>query len=259
VIHLAGALLGREVEVLDSLNVDATASLLRTLASADLHPQVILASTGSIYGEPAYLPQDEEHPINALTDYARSKWKTEQIAASLAERLGICVLSARIFNLVGPGQPADLLPGSLALQLAAAAHGLQAPRIRMGPLTTTRDYVDVRDCADALLWFTRCDLSKNSSVNIASGHGTHMHDVWKKLRAIAAQRGGPLVSAQKLPQFSANVSVQIGCTKRLRALGYCCSRPLDRSLRDLYEWALWAIDPRVRKKRPLNSEPRRRL
>lgn len=243
VIHLAGAVSGSEAKDLRSSNIDATTALFNSLAFLDPQPRIIMASSGSIYGEPDYLPQDEQHPINALTDYARSKWKAEQIAAVIARRTGLSVLFARIFNLVGPGSPGSLLPGSLALQLAAAASGNGPRRIRMGPLTTTRDYVDVRDCGAALRSLSHCNLNGASTVNIASGRGTPVSAIWDRLRGIAIERGCPAVEVMPLPPFPANVSVQVGCTKRLEALGFRCSYSIEESLEDLYAWALFALAP----------------
>lgn len=245
VIHLAGGLPGNKPEVLKSLNTGATVSLLQALADTGLRPRFIMGSTGSVYGEPAYLPQDENHPINALTDYALSKWDAEQAAVPLAQRLGIVMLRARIFNLLGPGHLSILLPGSLALQLALITRGLQPPRIRMGPLTSVRDYVDVRDCAGALCRLAQCDIGAYRVVNIASQRATPVQEIWDKLRVIARRRGGPRVEVERLPPVPANVSSQVGCSRRLAALGYRCDILLERSLNDLYDWALWALDASV--------------
>jgi nucleoside-diphosphate-sugar epimerase len=243
VLHLAGAVSGSSAEDLDSLNLDATDSLLKVVAGLDPQPLIIMASTGSIYGEPAYQPQDEEHPVNPVIDYAQSKWKAEQLARALAERNGLTILFARIFNLVGPGTPTSLLPGSLALQLAAAAHRLQAPVIRMGPLTAVRDYVDVRDCAEALRWMACSDTTGMLVVNVASGRGTAMTEVWEKLRNVACQRGGPPIEVEALPPFPAHSSAHVGDTRRLAALGFRCAIPVEQSLADLYDWALLALKP----------------
>jgi GDP-4-dehydro-6-deoxy-D-mannose reductase len=165
------------------------------------------------------------------------------VAASVAAARGLTILFARIFNLIGPGAPTSLLPGSLALQLAAVALAQQGPKIRMGPLTTIRDYVDVRDCAEALRRLCSLEFVGISVVNIASGRGTPISEVWDRLRRIALQRGGPPVDIESLPAFPANVSAYVGGTRRLQALGIECATPLQQSLEDLYDWALAALKP----------------
>jgi nucleoside-diphosphate-sugar epimerase len=241
VLHLAGAVSGSDSRSLQELNVVATKALFETLAGLGSAAQVIFASSGSIYGEPVYLPQDEEHPVVPVLDYAKSKWEAEKAALAVAKQAGIPLIIARIFNLIGPGTPSSLLPGSIALQLAAIALGRQPPKVRVGPLVSTRDYVDVRDCARALWALASLAPSSSPSViNIASGTGTPVKAIFDSLCEIARLRDGPAIEVEQLAPFSPHANVHIGAQGRLSRLGFASAFPLKQSLDDLYEWAFSA-------------------
>ena len=60
---------------------------------------------------------------------------------------GLDAVVLRVFNPVGPGAPAAGLPGRLAAELRRA--GDAGAAVRVGDLSAHRDFVDVRDVADA--------------------------------------------------------------------------------------------------------------
>lgn len=240
IVHAAGATPGATAGELSRLNVEATRSLVEAIGERP--SKLVLVSSGSVYGEAQYLPQDENHPIRPATDYAASKWRSEQAASEAAARPGdIEVVVARVFNLVGPGCPASLLPGSLAGQLAAVSMHLREPVIRMGPLTTVRDYVDVRDCAEAIRLLSMTPDDVGPVVNVASGRGVPVSEIWDRLLAIHGKSGGPAVEIAHLPPMPDNVRVQTGSTERLAKIGFRLGIGLERSLRDLYDGSLAAV------------------
>lgn len=240
VLHLGGAVSGAPTDALAE-NTRAINSLFRSFCTEEPPQKVVFASSGSIYGDPVSFPQDESHPPNPLTDYAKSKWQAEQAVVEAGRDLGIAVVCARIFNLIGPGCPVSLLPGSLAFQLAAAALNLAPLEVSMGPLTTTRDYVDVRDCATGLWALLQGDTGTACTINIASGTETPIREIWVGLQTIARDMGGPEITVTARPVASANVSRQVGCTRALRAFGFRTTIDVPTSLRDLYRHTLGSL------------------
>ena len=53
-------------------NVKGTLNLLKALETAHVK-KIIFSSSASVYGDPIYLPIDEEHPLNPKNPYAESK------------------------------------------------------------------------------------------------------------------------------------------------------------------------------------------
>ena len=62
-------------------------------------------SSAAVYGEPRYLPIDEEHPVDPVNPYGASKAAAELLLKSMARSLqGFLYTVARPFNMYGPGQ-----------------------------------------------------------------------------------------------------------------------------------------------------------
>lgn len=63
--------------------------------------QIIVSSSCSVYGEPEYLPLDENHQQNPVTDFGKSKWNLEQQLMSAEQTLGIQYTILRYVNAAG--------------------------------------------------------------------------------------------------------------------------------------------------------------
>jgi nucleoside-diphosphate-sugar epimerase len=234
VVHLAGALRDEPTPRLFTVNVLGTEAVLEAVAAAalDCRPRVILGSSGSVYGalSPAAPPIDEDTQAQPIDPYAVSKHAAENLAVVIARRHGIALSIARIFNVVGPGQDERHICGWLARQLAEARAGVTKGEIAVGPLDTTRDFVDVRDVAAALhliASFPRPD----PIYNVASGIETEVATVFARLAALAGRASvrAPAATGRRahdMPRHVARID-------RLARLGYRPAYPLERSLDDL--------------------------
>ena len=58
---------------------------------------------------------------------------------------------ARPFNHTGPGQSTDFVLPSFAAQIARIEAGLQPPSLKVGDLSSERDFLDVQDVVEAYL------------------------------------------------------------------------------------------------------------
>lgn len=233
VLHLASAPHDADPATAEANTVRATAALVSTLERTDA--RLLVGSTGSLYGEPASLPQDESHPTRPASTYSRARLRAEERAAASSRP----VLQARIFNVIGPGQPERFLPGSLASQLARILRGRSPPVLRLGLLQATRDYIDVRDVAEALVRLARSELV--GPVNVGSGVETPVQRVFDGLLARARARGAPPIEVIQSADRPVQLSRQQAGVERLRGLGFRPCFDLDRSLSDLLDWAIQAV------------------
>lgn len=241
IVHLAG--LGHHGAPTDLMraNVAASAALVAAVRDAcPRRPRVVLGSSGALYGEPVALPQDERHPTRPETAYAASKLSGELTALPIAEAAGIPLIRARIFNVVGPGQPDTFLPGVLARRLAAITAGLCAPELCLAPLHTTRDYLDVRDVAAALAALAERG-EPGTVVNVGSGVETRTETVWEILYRLARAHGAPAVTRRWRQDPPGNLTRQVAAVDRLRAVGFRPLRSLEQSLAELFEEVLGTL------------------
>lgn len=164
VIHFAGLKavgesVGKPVDYYSN-NVQGTISLLQAMQSAQVNT-LVFSSSATVYGEPKYLPVDENHPTRAANPYGRSKLHIEEmlndVAASAPDWRIVCL---RYFNPVGAhasgliGENPNGVPSNLMPYIAEVAAGQRTVLNVFGgdylteDGTGVRDYIHVMDLAE---------------------------------------------------------------------------------------------------------------
>lgn len=141
--------------------------------------KIVYASTGgAVYGEPEYLPVDENHPINPLDPYGASKHQVEHYLFIYAKHYGIEYTVLRFPNVYGPRQDPYGEAGVVAIWTAQMLEGKQ-PTIN-GAGDQERDFVYVGDVARAnVLSLTK---GANQIYNLGSGLGTSINEIFYLLK-----------------------------------------------------------------------------
>jgi len=228
VIHTAAALRDASWTALYESNVQATFGLLTGLAAAG-SPRLVLTSSGSVYGAGGdVLPFAEDGPAEPIELYGASKRAGEDVARLLARDSGLPLVQARVFNLVGPGLQDRHLPAVLAAKVAALTRHLAPPVLALGgPLTATRDFIDVGDAARALVLLAGTP-SPAPLYNIASGAETPVQAVLDTLLDLGGLRDA--VDVQVGAGRPADVPRAYADVSRLRGLGFRPARELSDTL-----------------------------
>ena len=239
VFHLASALHTASQRDLLQTNVEGTASLMNAVADAPgLDALVILGSSGSVYGEPESLPIRESDACNPADMYGLTKLAAEHVVRIHAERGGLPFVTARIFNVVGPGQSESHVCARLAAQLASVPASRHSA-LEVGALDTTRDFIDVRDVAAALLLLAQRGDGGNV-YNLASGRETPIHAILSELLRISGLNGQ--VEVVRRNDRTAGVRRHVADVSRLQGLGFAPAYSIGESLCDLFRYhrAQWS-------------------
>ena len=125
-------------------NVEGTQTLLQACTAAGSVHSVVLASSGAVY-RPDTSAHRETDALGPTDVYGHTKQWTEQLGHLFHAKTEIAVGIARIFNTFGPGETNPHFIPSVILQLT---HG---DTVRVGTLSTRRDYVYVSDVASAIV------------------------------------------------------------------------------------------------------------
>ena len=142
-------------------NVVGTLNLLQAMRRHDVG-RLVFSSTAAVFGNPQYVPIDEEHPLQPINPYGSSKWMVEQMLADAARAYGLRSVVLRYFNAAGADPSGDigeshdpethLIPNVLSAALGRSG-GLKVfgadYATRDG--TCIRDYVHVNDLCAAHL------------------------------------------------------------------------------------------------------------
>jgi GDP-4-dehydro-6-deoxy-D-mannose reductase len=114
------------------------------------------------------LPISEQMPVRPQNPYAVSKAAAELLCYQWSCSQPWRILVARPFNHIGPGQRDDFVVSSVARQLARIRQGLQEPRIQVGDVDVSRDFLDVEDVISAYLALLENGLN-GETYNVCSG------------------------------------------------------------------------------------------
>ncbi|NBU45392.1 MAG: UDP-glucose 4-epimerase GalE [Betaproteobacteria bacterium] len=204
VIHFAGLkAVGESVEKpVDyyANNVQGAISLLEAMQSVDIKT-LVFSSSATVYGEPQYLPLDENHPTRAINPYGRCKLHIEEMLGDVAESAPDWRIAClRYFNPVGAhesgliGENPDGVPNNLMPYIAQVAAGKRAELSVFGadyPTadgTGVRDYIHVMDLAEGHAATLRF-LSQSPglhAINLGTGQG---YSVLEMVRAFEKASG----------------------------------------------------------------------
>jgi UDP-glucose 4-epimerase len=195
--------------------------------------KIAAASTASVYGDPSYLPMDENHPFNNRTLYGAAKIANEQILRAYNEMYGLQYVGFRPFNAYGPRM--DVFGAYTEVMIRWLERlGRGEPPVIFGDGLQTMDFVYVEDVAEAYLKAMASDAN-DAFFNCGTGIETSLRELCVMLCAAA---GHPDVTPVFEPPRKVNpVSRRQACTKRAReAVGFEARTSLQDGLVRLVRW-----------------------
>ncbi|HUO56396.1 MAG TPA: NAD-dependent epimerase/dehydratase family protein [Candidatus Paceibacterota bacterium] len=166
------------------VNAAGTISVLQAARTSGVK-RVVLATSGSVYGDQEVKAFTEDLPAHPQSPYAFQKYVSEHACRLWSELYGLPTVSLRYFNVYGPGfDPAG--PYGLVVGKFLTLRKEGKPITIAGDGSHTRDYVHVKDVARAnLLAAESAKAGKGEVINIGTGHETSVAE-------IAQLVGGPV-------------------------------------------------------------------
>jgi GDP-4-dehydro-6-deoxy-D-mannose reductase len=223
---------------LHAIHVTATETLLAAVARHVPGAVTVLFGSAAEYGPvaPDSLPISEDTPPKPQSSYGQSKVAQLQTATRLAEHHALRVHVVRPFNLIGPGLGRQYFAASLCDRLQRALNARQAGAIPIKNGRATRDWVDVRDAADAVLRLALDAPPTRGTVgiyNIATGQETRVLDVAEYVCRLAGDFHA--VDAGSAESRS-GIDRSCGDANRLRtATGWQPTIPWQHSVEELWK------------------------
>ena len=251
VIHFAGLkAVGESVQsplTYYDNNVVGTVQLLEAMAACDIKT-LVFSSSATVYGDPQYLPLNEDHPLSATNPYGQTKLVIENILRDVhrsdpAWRIGIL----RYFNPVGAhasgligedpqGTPNNLLPFVAQVAVGRRAHlNVWGDDYNTPDGTGVRDYIHVVDLAlghlKALEWLQK--QAQCMAINLGTGVG---YSVLEMMRAFE-QASGKAVAYKVAPRRDGDVAAcYADPSQALATLGWFAQRGLATMCEDAWRW-----------------------
>jgi UDP-glucose 4-epimerase len=211
-------------------NLVGSLQILNAMVHRGARRMIFVSSGGTVYGPPAYLPIDEQHPTQPQVSYGITKLAIEKYVA-LYERLhGIKAITLRVSNPYGERQRVETAQGAVGVFLQRALRG-ECVDI-WGDGSVTRDYVYVGDVAHAFLAALRYDGNR-SVFNVGSGVGTSLSEL---LDAMERTLGRP-IARRYLAGRPFDVKENVLCTQLAKQeLGWSARCSLEQGLVRTARW-----------------------
>lgn len=148
------------------INAEGTFNMLE-LALKYKVKKFVHASTGSVYGEAQYYPQDEKHPLVPTSYYGVSKLAGEKYVQVFERLYGLDTTVLRYFHVYGPRQESSDVGGVAAIFTRLMLEN--KPIKIFGDGTQQRSFTYVKDVVKANLLAAVIKGTKGKIYNCASG------------------------------------------------------------------------------------------
>jgi len=170
IFNIAGQVSHRDsmTEPLMDMEINVKAQLTMLEACRLFNPDVVIVytSTRQLYGRPAYLPVDENHPVNPPDVNGINKLAGERYHTLYAKVHGLKTVSLRLTNTYGPRQLIkNARQGFIGWFMNRAVTGNKIELFGTGE--QVRDFNHVDDVVEALIRASLCDACFGEFYNLS--------------------------------------------------------------------------------------------
>ncbi len=169
IFHLAG-FIGDNLSHIYSVNFMGSIYLMEFVRKYSPESRIVIIGSSAEYGlaSPGDFPLIEDHPCHPINAYGISKHAVVLAGLNYVQSHRMKIVTARPFNIVGPGIPQTLVVGAILKRIKDSLSQKDKLIIKMGNLHTERDFIDVNDVVDAYIKMAQGDFW-GEIFNICSG------------------------------------------------------------------------------------------
>lgn len=252
VMHFAGLkAVGESVQIpllYYKVNLTGTIQLLEVMNTHGVK-KIVFSSSATVYGDPKYLPIDEQHPVGGCTNpYGKSKYFIEEIIQDQCKAEGEWqAILLRYFNPIGAhvsgriGEDPQGIPNNLMPYVSQVAVGRRENLNVFGndyntpDGTGVRDYIHIVDLARGhIAALKKLQASSGCKVyNLGTGVG------YSVLQMVAAMEkaSGKKVPYNIAPRREGDIATcYADPAVAAEELGWKAEYDLDRMCEDLWRW-----------------------
>jgi len=212
-------------------NIKGTFNILQATRQSGIE-RVIITSTSEVYGTAKYVPIDEKHPRQGQSPYSATKIAADYIAESFYRSFDSPVVIVRPFNTYGPRQSARAIIPTIITQLLSGTK-----EIKLGSLHPTRDFVFVKDVAEAFIEIAKSNKTIGQELNIATQAEVSIGELVKKLIKMINPEAQIMADAQRVRPKGSEVERLLGSNKKIKKLTNWRQKfSLDEGLKVTINW-----------------------
>jgi UDP-glucose 4-epimerase len=213
------------------VNAKGTLNVLESMKEKSKETVLIHGSTGSVYGQSLYSPQDENHPCNPTNPYAISKFAAERYVNFFAQQYGLKTVCLRYYNVIGRRQNYGNDGGLVSSFIRRVLNG--EPPLVEGDGTQKRCFTGVEDVVKANVLACEVEKSYGLTFNIAGDEVTTVGALAALICSFSEKPLKPLhVKSRAGEAYSFEPSIALA----RKVLGYSPKNRLKDIIPDLMEW-----------------------
>jgi UDP-glucose 4-epimerase len=207
--------------------VSLTFQLLDALRIHAPKCRVLFLSSAAVYGNPVDLPVSETHEASPISPYGFHKLMSEQLCKEFFKLYQVPTAIVRIFSAYGPGLRRQVL-------WDICQKALTQPVLKLrGTGQESRDFIHVRDIAQALFLLANRAPFESEVYNLASGMETTIQTLATQILhelnlTISLEFDGHLPIGTPL-NWCADI-------KKIQSLDFQLEVPLERGLQVFSQW-----------------------
>lgn len=219
-------------------NINGTVNLFEAVKELDLidNTKILVAGSSAEYGYVGKEPKalDENTDLRPISPYGVSKVTQELLSYQYSVSYGHQYVVPRLFIQIGPRHPEIISVQAFAKQIAAIKVLRCPPVINVGNLSTSRDFLDVRDGV-AAMWLLMNKGENREAYNICSGIPYKLRDMLESLIDIAHIKVDMKVDKQRFRPV--DEEYLLGDNIKLKtATGWKPNYTIERTLSDILHY-----------------------
>lgn len=228
-------------------NLVGTLNLLSAMVDHNV-TKLVFSSTAAVYGEPEYVPIDENHRLNPINPYGMSKFMVEKILKDYDSAYGLKSVVLRYFNVAGADAEirigeqhvpeSHLIPNVLAsVADPEKEFHLFGNDYATRDGTCVRDYVNVEDLADAhvLALNYLMETGESNCFNVGTETGYTVKEVFAACEQVTSRS----IKLMEKPRRAGDPEQLVASNKKIsETLGWSSKRSLNDSIETAYKWII---------------------
>jgi UDP-glucose 4-epimerase len=213
------------------VNTIGTLNILESMKEKSAETVLVHGSTGSVYGQSLYSPQDEKHPCNPTNPYAISKYAAERYVTFFSQQYALKTVCLRYYNVIGRGQNFRT-DGGLVSNFIMRVLGGEPPLVE-GDGTQKRCFTSVEDVVRANILAYGAEKSYGLTFNIAGEETTTINELASLICSFSKK---PLKPMHIKPRGREIYDFEPSIALAREVLGYAPKRRLKDVIPDLMRW-----------------------
>ena len=226
-------------------NVCGTINLLKAMLENNVK-KIVFSSTAATYGDPQYIPIDENHPQNPINPYGQTKMMIEKIMDDYDKAYGLRSVRLRYFNVAGADSKCrvgewhtpetHLVPNILKSAFSdSKTFEMYGTDYDTKDGTCVRDYINVEDLADAhILALDYLNKGgKTDYFNLGTNNGSTVKEVFNTCENITKQQ----IPINIMPRREGDSACLVAENTKVKTiLKWIPKKDLKHSIETAYKW-----------------------